>query len=147
MKPFIAKMDLRWADLDPNFHVLHSRYYDFGATCRMTFLIQSGLTPQLMNELQIGPILLREECYFRKELRYGDVITANLKISKRTADGSRWSMEHEIFKNEDTLAAKINIDGAWMNTHTRKLAAPPEIIIKIFDSIVRTDDFQLIIKK
>ena len=30
-------IDIRWADLDPNFHVLHSKYLDFGAYCRMSF--------------------------------------------------------------------------------------------------------------
>lgn len=37
MEPYSKKFEIRWADLDPNYHVLHSKYYDFGriAVCRI----------------------------------------------------------------------------------------------------------------
>lgn len=68
MESFKTKVEIRWADLDPNFHVLHSRYYDFGAYCRMAFLVTHGLTPQVMSEHHVGPILFREECFFKREI-------------------------------------------------------------------------------
>ena len=147
MKQFITKLEIRWADLDPNFHVLHSKYYDFGAYCRMAFLVENGLTPQVMHEHHIGPILFREECFFKKELNFGDEITINLKLSKTTSNYSRWTMEHEIYKNADILSATINIDGAWMDTQKRKLAAPPSIVTGIFDTMPKTENFQIIIGK
>lgn len=146
MKQFITKLEIRWADLDPNFHVLHSKYYDFGAYCRMAFLVENGLTPQVMHEHHIGPILFREECFFKKELNFGDEITINLKLSKTTSNYSRWTMEHEIYKNADILSATINIDGAWMDTQKRKLAAPPSIVTGIFDTMPKTENFQIIIR-
>ena len=146
MKQFITKLEIRWADLDPNFHVLHSKYYDFGAYCRMAFLVENGLTPQVMHEHHIGPILFREECFFKKELNFGDEITINLKLSKTTSNYSRWTMEHEIYKNVDILSATINIDGAWMDTQKRKLAAPPSIVTGIFDTMPKTENFQIIIR-
>ena len=146
MKQFTAKLEIRWADLDPNFHVLHSKYYDFGAYCRMAFLVENGLTPQVMHEHHIGPILFREECFFKKELNFGDEITINLKLSKTTSNYSRWTMEHEIYKNVDILSATINIDGAWMDTQKRKLAAPPSIVTGIFDTMPKTENFQIIIR-
>ena len=146
MKQFITKLEIRWADLDPNFHVLHSKYYDFGAYCRMAFLVKNGLTPQVMKEHHIGPILFREECFFKKELNFGDEITINLKLSKTNSNYSRWTMEHEIYKHADILSATINIDGAWMDTQKRKLAVPPPIVAGIFDAMPRTENFQIIIK-
>ena len=146
MESFTSKLEIRWADLDPNFHVLHSKYYDFGAYCRMAFLVENGLTPQLMKELNIGPILFREECFFKRELNFGDEITITLKLSKTTSNYSRWSMAHEIFKNGDILSATINIDGAWMDTQKRKLTAPPEFITGIFETMPKTENFQIILK-
>ena len=146
MKQFIAKQEIRWADLDPNFHVLHSKYYDFGAYCRMAFLVENGLTPQVMQQHHIGPILFREECFFKKELNFGDEITINLKLLKSTSDYSRWTMEHEIYKNGDILSATINIDGAWMDTQKRKLAVPPAIVTSIFNTIPKSENFQIITK-
>lgn len=38
MEKFIQEIQLRWSDLDPNFHLRHSVYYDWGAFCRIEFL-------------------------------------------------------------------------------------------------------------
>ena len=77
MNNYNKKIEVRWADLDPNFHMLHSRYYDLGGYCRMTFLVEHGLTPELMQQLHIGPILFREECIFKREISFSDEILVN----------------------------------------------------------------------
>jgi acyl-CoA thioester hydrolase len=146
MESFIKKLEIRWADLDPNFHVLHSRYYDFGAYSRMALLTENGLTPELMSQHHVGPIIFREECFFKKEIVFGDEVSISFKLSKITPDYSRWSMEHEIFINGKNLAAAINIDGAWMDTIKRKLTVPPPIVHSLFDKAPKTDAFSIVIK-
>ncbi|WP_255156130.1 thioesterase family protein [Ferruginibacter sp. HRS2-29] len=141
---FEKKVELRWSDLDPNFHVLHSKYYDFAANCRMAFLTEHGFGMPVMMKYQIGPILFREEAVFRKEIRYGDEVRINLKVKSVTADYSRWSMVHELWRDAETLAAVITVDGAWMNTALRKLAVPPEEMKMVFEAAPRTDDFMII---
>ena len=147
MNAFYKQIDIRWSDLDPNFHVLHSKYYDFGAYSRMSFLVEHGITPSLMHEHHIGPILFREECVFRKELRFGDMISINLKLAKINHDFSRWTIVHEIWKKEDILAAVITLDAAWMDTQLRKLTVPPEIFKTAFEAIPKTDNFELLTRK
>jgi len=146
MEPYIYRSGIRWADLDPNFHVLHSKYYDFGASCRMAFLLENGLTTAMMQENNIGPILLREECTFRKELRFGDELTVTLKLTGVSSSGSRWSMVHEIFKNDNILSAIIHIDGAWLDTIKRKMAEPPAVVKQIFNDAPRSADFKILHK-
>ena len=141
MSDFVKHIEVRWADLDPNFHVVHSRYYDYGAFCRMAFLIEHGLSPQFMKEHNIGPILFREECVFKREILFGDKITINVKVDKLTADFGRWTMIHEIYKNGETLAAIITADGAWLNTATRKLTSPPAVINSLFENAPKTAGF------
>ena len=58
LNSYFKNIEIRWADLDPNFHVLHSKYYDFGAYCRMAFLTAHGVTVALMQQYQVGPIIL-----------------------------------------------------------------------------------------
>ena len=134
-------IQIRWADLDPNFHVLHSKYYDFGAYCRMAFLTEHGISTALLTENNIGPILLKEDCTFRRELKFEDKVSINLKISWYSKNGARWGMQHQIFKNDDILSATINIEGAWMDTQLRKLTAPPEPVISLFENTQKTVDF------
>lgn len=141
MLQYSKKMEIRWADLDPNFHVLHSRYYDFGAYCRMSFFTEHGLTPAMMMEANMGPIIFREECLFKREIRFGDKLEIFLKLSKCNEDGSRWSMVHELWTNGNTLAAFITIDGAWMDTKIRKLATPPGVCKTVLELIPKTDNF------
>jgi acyl-CoA thioester hydrolase len=82
MKDFTTSLEVRWSDLDPNFHLRHSVYYDWGAYCRIKFLNQYGLTPQLMQQVHFGPILFREECIFKKEIRLEDKVSIDLSLLK-----------------------------------------------------------------
>lgn len=144
MNEYIKKIEIRWADMDPNFHVLHSKYYDFGAHCRTCFITEHGITIPLLQQLHIGPILLREECQFKKEIKFGDAVTINLTLVKIAKNQIRWTMHHEIRKNDNVLAALITVDGAWLDTRLRKLAVPPDIFRETFDKMPKAPDFQII---
>ena len=42
MSTFSKQISIRWADLDPNFHLRHSVYYDLGSQFRMELLEEAG---------------------------------------------------------------------------------------------------------
>src|SRR6266498_2249683 len=142
MKQFIKEIQLRWSDLDPNFHLRHSVYYDWGAFCRIEFLKEFDLTPNVMQRLHFGPILFREECVFKKEIRDGDKITIDLTLLKARKNYSRWSIRHNIIKNRDNVSAILTVDGAWINTMERKLAIPPADAKKVFSQMPVDENFQ-----
>ncbi|SEA69021.1 acyl-CoA thioester hydrolase [Flavobacterium gillisiae] len=142
MTSFSKQLSFRWSDLDPNFHVRHSAYYDFGAQHRIEILESLGLTMKVLQTNHFGPILFREECVFRKEIGLSDTIFMHTKISKMRPDASRWSIVHEFKNEEDKLCATITVDGAWMDTKLRKIANPtPEIAMEAMNSIPKTEDF------
>ena len=141
MEFFATEVQVRWSDLDPNFHLRHSVYYDWGAFCRIKFLNQHGITPQLMHQYHFGPILFREECIFKKEIRLDDMVSINLTLLKSRRDFSRWSFQHHIFKNEKILAAILTVDGAWIDTELRKLTTLPGAAIEVFEKMPRNENF------
>jgi acyl-CoA thioester hydrolase len=141
MESYIQPLDIRWSDLDPNFHMRHSVYYDYGAFCRITFLNSQGLTPAFMMENNIGPILFREECVFRKEVRLGDKLQIDLQLVTSTANFGRWTIRHNVIKNDNILAAVITVDGAWIDVSRRKLTTPPEQVFSTFNAMPRVSDF------
>jgi acyl-CoA thioester hydrolase len=147
MSDYIKKIDIRWSDLDPNFHIRHSVYYDFGAFIRMSFFTQFGLGEKVLLENNLGPILFREECLFKREIRFGDDVTINLKLAKASPSYSRWSIQHEIVKGGDVIAAIINVNGAWIDTQRRRLTVPSELVSATFEQIPRTGSFEWIEKK
>ena len=142
MNEFSRIVQLRWSDLDPNFHIRHSVYYDWGAFCRIEFLNQHGLTSKVMQELMFGPILFREECVFRKEIRSGDEIRINLEIIRSKKDYSRWSIQHKITKGDGTVCALLTVDGAWIDVIKRKLASPPSKVHEVFENMPRGEGFE-----
>lgn len=141
MKEYRKQVEIRWSDLDPNFHLRHSVYYDWGAFVRMSYMTEFGITPALLLQLQIGPILFREECTFKREIGFQDKVEISLELYKCTRNMSRWGMRHEIWKNGETLCAILHADGAWLDTRLRKLAIPPDQFREGFEHIPHTHDF------
>lgn len=144
MSVYEMPLQIRWSDLDPNFHLRHSVYYDWAAMCRIDYLKGKGLTPAIMQKMNFGPIIFREEAVFRKEIKYGEELSINLKLIKGRRDYSRWTIAHEIKKSGETLCAVITIDGAWLNVIERKLFIPPAEVVQVFQQMPVDDSFQWI---
>ena len=144
MQNFSQSIQIRWADIDANRHLRHSVYYDYGATMRMLVLSGGGLTTKKLEEFMIGPVLFREEAIFKREIVLEDEISINVELVKSTADYGRWSLRHHFTKKDGTLAAILNVDGAWIDLAKRKLAVPNEFIQRIFEKFPRSHDFQLV---
>jgi acyl-CoA thioester hydrolase len=142
MNQYKQDIQIRWSDLDPNFHIRHSVYYDWGAFVRIAFLDQFGLTAAAMFQLQIGPILFREECIFRKEVRLGDSAAIDLHVLKARRDYSRWSIQHQIYKEGEIIAATLQVDGAWMHVRERKLTTPSHEVFEVFDQMPKAANFE-----
>ena len=144
MDSFTKNLEVRWADLDPNFHVRHSAYYDYGASARIEFLQQNGLTVQFMKEHSFGPVIFREECVFKKEISIPDLVKVNVMLRKATANFYKWTIQHTIYKNENVVSAIITLDGAWIDTVKRKLTIPPAEVRETFGNMPKDENFEWI---
>lgn len=140
---FSIPIGLRWADLDPNGHVRHSVYYDWGAMVRITFLEQKGVGLAWMSRHGIGPVVFREEARFLRELRFGDELRIDLLLAAASPDGRKWRMRHRILRGEE-LTASIDLDGAWLDLRARKIVVPPTEIVMAFAQVERTADFTVL---
>jgi acyl-CoA thioester hydrolase len=107
----------------------------------MHFLESLGLTTDLMQANNFGPILFREECRFRREVRFGDPVTIQIGLLAATRNFSRWTIRQYIMKNPETLAATITVEGAWMDTVKRKLCAPPSMAVDVFSKMPLDEEF------
>lgn len=146
MQSYSLPIQIRWSDIDANNHMRHSAFYDYGAWLRIMFLAAQGIDMQWMKENQNGPVLFREEAIFRREIKFEDKVTINVEITKATPDYTRWSLRHTFIKEDGTLAAIINVDGAWFSTAERKLIEPGEKLIKAFEAFPKAAEFQWIEK-
>ncbi len=132
---FTKKFTIRWADLDANIHMRHSAYNDYAAQTRLLFMAENGFGMDWFKEHNVYPILFREETIFLKEIRGNETITIDATLLKMTDDGSRWSIMNRFFKEDGTLAAKLTVDGAWMDVVIRKLKQPPLELLLLFNEL------------
>ncbi len=141
---FTHPLQVRWSDIDANRHLRHSVYYDYGALCRMALFTKVGLSLENLQEQKIGPVLLREEAVFRREIHFEDRILITAELLKASEDYSRWSFRHRLVKGDDILAATLTVDGGWIDIEKRKLALPGESLRQIFSLIPRAPEFEII---
>ena len=130
-----------WSHLDANMHMRHSAYADFAAQARIEALAEIGLDLNTFQRLHIGPILFREETVYLREVNINEVLQVTTQLVKARKDGSRWAIRHEIFKADGIKAAVINVEGAWIDTVKRKLAALPDELAEHFTQLPKAADF------
>ncbi len=134
-------IEVRWSDCDPNMHVRHSAYYEYGAHSRISYFDSIGFGADQMDQLKIGPIIFKEECSFIKEIRPSESIKVNLLKGDFSEDGSRWVLHHEIFNQNNEKSAHISVKGAWIDLQQRKLAVPPIKLIELLRHLPEGDYF------
>ena len=141
MQAYQKPVSVRWADLDPNFHLRHSAYYDIAAQVRNEYLEESGVTLAIMKELHFGSVIFREECLFRREVLYGEKISVQVELVKLRRDFSRWAVRNTFRKADGTVAALLTVEGAWIDTRERKLIPPPGIGAEVMNKLPKAADF------
>ena len=131
-----------WSQIDANQHLRHSAYADLAAQARLNMLESAGITFGTLTAAHVGPVIFREELIYLREVRLGEFIKVNCELCKSKADGSRWSIRHELVRGDGITAAIIICDGAWMDTKIRKLTALPPEIMQIFSALPRSADYE-----
>jgi acyl-CoA thioester hydrolase len=125
----------------------HTVYNDCAAQLRLDLLVRNGFDMKTLTKLGLGPVLLREETKFIKEVHIGENLTVDVEIIGLSKSGDRWNMLHHIYKNENTLAAIITVEGAWIDIKLRKLTPPPTELNDIFLEKFKSDNFKWIERK
>jgi acyl-CoA thioester hydrolase len=53
-------------------------------------------------------------------------------------------MRNEFLRPDGKLAARVTSEGGWIDLQARKVAEPPEELLRALRKIPRTDDFQVL---
>jgi len=137
---FRRPVNLRWADIDANFHLRHSVYYDLGAAQRTELLAAMGIQMRDMQKGGFAPVLFREECRFLREIRIEDTIEVETSIAHLSRDFRKFGFEQRFMRGEEVCAI-LRVDGAWFDARSRKVAAPPQLVADAIQRVAHTQDF------
>jgi acyl-CoA thioester hydrolase len=130
-----------WADMDFNSHMANTAYLDKTADVRQKFLIEHGFPVTEFARLRIGPVVMKDEIEYFKEVQLQEEITVNYALAGHAPDGSRFLLRHEIFRSDGKLAARVTSAGGWLSLAERKLIAPPPALFAAMNALERTSDF------
>ena len=139
MDAFSRRFTVRWADCDMNGHMRNTAYSEYGTDVRVAFLEHAGFPLQRIAELGIGPVLRREEIDYLRELTLGETIVVDLRQLGLSADGSHFRFRHDFARADGKPAARIVLEGGWVDLRRRKLTAPPEPLARAFDALPRAE--------
>lgn len=133
-----------WADMDFNSHMKNTAYLDKAADVRQMYLIENGFPVDEFLRLQIGPVVMKDEVEYFKEVRLQEQITVTYALAGHSEDGSRFLLRHEIFRADGELSARVTSAGGWLDLVKRKLIAPPKALLAAMSSLERTETFKVL---
>ncbi len=130
-----------WADMDFNAHMKNTAFLDKSADVRMMFFSENGFPVEEFSRLRIGPVVMKDEVEYHKEVGLMQPITVTLAIAGMAPDGSRFRLRNEIFHADGKLCAKVTSAGGWLDLSARKLVAPPDALLAAMRSLAQTGDY------
>ena len=138
---YTKKLYAGWADMDFNSHMKNTAYLDKTADVRQMFLIEHGFPIEEFLRLRIGPVVMKDEVEYFREVGLQQEITVTYALAGHAPDGSHFLLRHEVFRPDGKLAARVTSTGGWLNLDERKLIAPPPALLAAMNLLERTSDF------
>jgi acyl-CoA thioester hydrolase len=129
-----------WADMDFNSHMRNTAYLDKSADVRQMFLIEHGFPIEEFLRLKIGPVVMKDEVEYFKEVGLQQQITVTYALAGHAPDGSRFRLRHEVFRADGKLSARVTSTGGWLNLVERKLVVPPPELFAAMKELEKTGD-------
>lgn len=133
-----------WGEMDFNSHMKNTAFLDKSADVRMMFFAENGFPMSEFARLRLGPVILKDELEYFKEVGLLQEIKVSLEIAGLAEDGSRFLMRNEIKRQDGKLCARVTSSGGWLDLEARKLVAPPEALLAALRSLPQPADFQVL---
>jgi acyl-CoA thioester hydrolase len=147
MERYAKTFTVRWADCDANGHMRNTAYSEYATDVRIAFLAEHGFGYEEFTASGFGPVLLREEVDYLRELKMSETVEVDFEQLGVSPDGSRFRLQHAFTKANGKPAGRLVLEGGWMDMRTRRLAPPPEALARAFDQAPRAADWAVLPQK
>ena len=146
-KVFEKVFHVRWGDIDFNAHMKNTAYLDISGDIRMMYFAEQGFSMKEFERLRVGPVVMRDDLEYFKEMRLLEPIRVNLQLAGLSADGSCFRFRNEFFRENGKMVARVTSTGGWLDLVERRLTAPPEQLAQVLRSLEASGDFQALESK
>ena len=131
-----------WGDMDFNGHMRNTAYLDLSGTVRMMYFEECGFPMQAFERLRFGPVILKDEILYFKELRLLERVRVTLELAGLSENAARFRIRKRFFRGDDRPAAIVTSVGGWLSFNERKLVPPPDALAEVLRGLPRADDFE-----
>jgi len=128
--------------MDFNAHMKNTAYLDLSGDARMMYFAERGFSMREFERLRVGPVILRDELEYYKEMRLLEAIKVNLQLAGLSADASRFCLRNDFFREGGRLVARVTSTGGWLDLVERRLVAPPEPLALALRDLEPSEDFR-----
>ena len=139
---FECHFEVRWTDLDGNRHVRNTAFSEYATHTRFRLLAAHGFTQAKLEALRFGPVMMREEVRYRREVLFGDALRVTARCAGLSVDGSHWRVHQDVLRQDGREAALLTIQGGWIDLDSRRPVAPPAELAAVLQGLPRTPDFE-----
>jgi len=130
-----------WRDMDYNSHMANTAYLDRAADVRMMYFSENGFSADEMLRLKIGPVVMKDEIEYFREVRLLQELRAGLSLAGLAPDGSRFMLRNEFAHANGKRCAVVTSTGGWLDLSARKLIVPPDALRDAMAALPRAEGF------
>ena len=139
---FEQKYRVGWSGLDANHHMGNISYLDRAHDTRMFFFAQEGFTMARFAAERFGPVVVRDELVYKKELRLLDEFRVDFELAGISQDGVRFRVRNTFRNAAGEVAAAVTSEGVWFDLERRRPRAPPPELDELMRALRHTNDFE-----
>jgi acyl-CoA thioester hydrolase len=139
---FRQRFVVGWGDLDGNNHMDNTAILDRAADTRFLYFAHHGFPGHRFADERVGPVIVRDELVYRKELRLLDEFTVDLKVVGLSRDGVRFGLQNTFRNAHDEVTAIVTSEGVWFDVDQRKPRSPPAELDAVQRGMPRAEQFR-----
>jgi acyl-CoA thioester hydrolase len=139
--PFVVEGHARWGDVDFNGHMRNTAFLDLAADARMLHFAANGFDMRVFEEQRFGPVIVKDELDYHRELRMLEPYTVDLESAGFSADFSRFCLRNTYRRGDAKIAARVTSTGVWLDLGSRRPRVPPDALIAVISLLPHTDDY------
>jgi acyl-CoA thioester hydrolase len=122
---FEQKFRVGWGDVDGNSHMANTAFLDRAADTRFLYYVLHGFPAARFREERVGPVIVRDELVYRKELLLMEEFTVDLEVTGLSTDGGRFQVRNTFHNGAGEPVATVTSDGLWLDLEKRRPVLPP----------------------
>jgi len=138
---FEQRFRVGWSDLDGNAHMGNASYLGYASDTRMHYFTQNGFSLARFASERFGPVVVRDELTYRRELRLMDEFVVDFELVGLSENGTRFKVRNTFRTPSDDVAASVASEGVWFDLERRRPRIPPLDLDKLMRALWRAGDF------